>query len=75
MKIHNILNYIIGMIVMLASVSCTDLKDDSFGSVVSSQYIPKTEADISYLVNAAYIPWRETMLLWQGVLRSQELSS
>ena len=38
MKIHNILNYIIGMIVMLASVSCTDLKDDSFGSVVSSQY-------------------------------------
>lgn len=75
MKIHNILNYIIGMIVMLASVSCTDLKDDSFGSVVSSQYIPKTEADISYLVNAAYIPWRETMLLWQGVLRSQELSA
>ena len=55
--------------------SCTELKDDSFGSVVASQYQPKTEADVSYLVNAAYIPWRQTMLLWQGVVRSQELSA
>lgn len=55
------------------ATSCTDLKHESFGSIVSSQYEPKTEADISYLVNAAYIPWRETMLLWQGVVRSQEL--
>lgn len=61
--------------VLLSSVSCTQLKDESFGSIVSSQYVPKTEADISYLVNAAYIPWRQTMLLWQGVVRSQELSA
>lgn len=53
--------------------SCTELKDDSYGNVVSSQYNPKTEADISYLVNAAYVSWRETMLQWNGVVRGQEL--
>jgi len=60
---------------MLAATvsSCTDLKDESYGQVVSTKYQPKTEADISYVVNAAYIPWRQTMLLWQGVVRSQEL--
>lgn len=61
--------------VLLSSTACTELKDESFGSIVSSQYVPKTEADISYLVNAAYIPWRETMLQWNGVVRSQELSA
>ena len=53
--------------------SCTELKDDSYGSVIGSQYNPKTDADISYLVNAAYVPWRETLLLWNGVVRGQEL--
>ena len=39
----------------------------------SPQTNPTTEADRSNLVSAAYIPWRETMLLWNGVVRSQEL--
>jgi starch-binding outer membrane protein, SusD/RagB family len=55
------------------TISCTELKDDSYGNVVSTQYNPQTEADISYLVNAAYVSWRETMLLWNGVVRGQEL--
>jgi hypothetical protein len=38
-------------------------------------YNPQTETDMSYLVNAAYVGWRETMLLWNGVVRSQELSA
>lgn len=58
---------------MMGSTSCTELLDESYTQVVSSQYSPKTDADISYLVNAAYIPWRQTMLLWNGVVRSQEL--
>ncbi len=53
--------------------SCTELKDDSYGNVIASQYNPQTDADISYLVNAAYVSWRETMLLWNGVVRGQEL--
>ncbi len=74
MKYRNIIN-VIGIAGMLAATvsSCTDLKDESYGQVVSTKYQPKTEADISYVVNAAYIPWRQTMLLWQGVVRSQEL--
>lgn len=54
------------------STSCTKLLDDSYGNVVGSQYSPKTDADISYLINAAYVPWRETLLLWNGVLRGQQ---
>lgn len=54
------------------STSCTELLDDSYGNVIGSQYSPKTDADISYLINAAYVPWRETMLLWNGVLRGQQ---
>ena len=49
--------------------------DDSYGQVVSENYAPKTEEEVSYLVNAAYIPWRETLLQWNGVVRSQELSA
>lgn len=54
------------------STSCTELLDDSYGNVIGSQYSPKTDADISYLINAAYVPWRETMLQWNGVLRGQQ---
>ncbi|WP_461639378.1 RagB/SusD family nutrient uptake outer membrane protein [Labilibaculum euxinus] len=52
--------------------SCTELLDDSYGNVIGSQYSPETDADISFLVNAAYVPWRETMLLWNGVVRGQQ---
>lgn len=58
---------------LFSTFSCTDLVDDSHGSVISENYAPSTETDISALVNAAYIPWRKTMLLWNGVVRAQEL--
>ena len=58
---------------LLGNTACTDLLHDSYGQVVSEDYVPKTEEDVSYLVNAAYIPWRETLLQWNGVVRAQEL--
>ena len=58
---------------IFSNTSCTEMIDDSYTQVVSEKYTPKNDADISYLVNAAYIPWRQTMLLWNGVVRSQEL--
>jgi len=74
MKTNIFLKGLCTIIVFIAlCTSCTNLKDESFGKVVSSQYKPKTDADISYLINAAYVPWRETMLLWNGVVRGQEL--
>lgn len=66
--------YILPLIVIISLLSsCTDLLDDSYGSVISEKFVPETESEISYLVNAAYVPWRETMLLWNGVVRAQEL--
>lgn len=56
-----------------AATSCTDLVHDSYGQVVSEEYSPMTEKDVSYLVNAAYVPWRQTLLQWNGVVRAQEL--
>lgn len=61
--------------ILLNITSCTDLKDDSYGTIPSDRYKPTTEEEIGYLVNAAYVSWRETMLLWNGVVRSQELSA
>ncbi|MEO8254974.1 MAG: RagB/SusD family nutrient uptake outer membrane protein, partial [Flavobacterium sp.] len=63
----------ISIIILSSTFSCTNLVDDSYGSVILENYTPKTETDISALVNAAYIPWRKTMLLWNGVVRAQEL--
>jgi hypothetical protein len=63
----------ISTIMLFSTFSCTELVDDSYGSVISENYTPSTETDISALVNAAYIPWRKTMLLWNGVVRAQEL--
>ena len=51
---------------LLGNTACTDLLHESYGQVVSEDYVPKTEEDVSYLVNAAYIPWRETLLQWNG---------
>ena len=42
---------------LLGNTACTDLLHESYGQVVSEDYVPKTEEDVSYLVNAAYIPW------------------
>lgn len=60
---------------LLCTTSCTELLDESYGSVVSENYHPQSDLEISALVNAAYIPWRKTMLLWNGVVRTQELSA
>lgn len=60
---------------LFGNMACTSLIDDSYGQVVSDAYSPENETDISALVNAAYIPWRETLLQWNGIVRSQELSA
>ena len=71
---NNILIKILSAVILVlgVSTSCTELLDDSYGNVVGSQYNPTSDADISYLINAAYVPWRETLLLWNGVLRGQQ---
>lgn len=70
-----IIYFIIITVIISISTSCVDLLDESYGSVISEKFSPKNEQEVSYLVNAAYVPWRETMLLWNGVVRAQELSA
>ena len=38
---------------LIGNTACTKLLDGSYGQVVSNQYSPKTEEEVSYLVNAA----------------------
>ena len=43
-----ILSYgLLASMALMGTTSCTNLLDESYGKVVSSQYNPKTEADIS----------------------------
>lgn len=57
------------------TTSCTDLIDDSYTNVPSDVFKPESDTDISALVSAVYIPWRKTMLLFNGIVRSQELNA
>ncbi len=70
---HKIIYFLLTIIIYAGFTSCIDLIGESYGLVISEKFTPKTEEEVSYLVNAAYVPWRETMLLWNGVVRAQEL--
>ncbi len=60
---------------MLSTVSCTDFKHDSYDRVVSSQFSIQSDEEVGFLVGNAYVPWRRTMLLFDGIVRSQQLSA
>lgn len=59
------------LILALSIVSCTDLEDRNYNTIVADEFTP-TEDDVAALVGSGYTAWRETLLLWNGVWRSQE---
>lgn len=61
---------------LLGSVlsACTKLKDQNYGSFVSSQFTP-TEGDIASLFGSAYGNWRTLMELQTGFYYSQEITA
>lgn len=63
--------YVIVAIAFMAS--CTKLKDESYDKIISNQFNPTT-SDLAALKGAAYINWRQSLLLWDGLWRAQELS-
>lgn len=66
---------IIGLIVILAlNQSCTKLKNESYDSVIADEFVA-SGSDLTALVGSAYVPWRHTMLLWNGVVRAQMLTA
>lgn len=57
-----------------AAGSCTDLKDTSYNSIVADGFQP-TDEDVASLLSSGYVSWRKTMLLWNGVVRAEELGA
>jgi len=65
---------IIVLIIAAASLSCTKLEDRSYNSIIAEQFKPSGD-DLAALLGSAYVPWRQTLLLWNGVARAQMLPS
>lgn len=59
---------------MITGASCTELKDESFDTIISSEFTP-TDEDLAALAGSAYTNWREVLLQWNGVYRANELSA
>jgi len=53
--------------------SCTNLKDESFNTIIASQF-KAGDQDLAALAGAAYVNWRILLLQWNGVYRANETS-
>ena len=62
---------IIAMLLVLGS--CTELEDTNYNTLVARDFTP-TDSDIAAIVSSGYIAWRQTMLDWNGIWRTQEVS-
>jgi len=60
--------------IFFACQSCTKLEDRSYHDIIAEQFTPSGD-DLGALLGAAYVPWRQTLLLWNGVARAQMLSA
>ena len=56
----------------LSAVSCTELEDTSYNSIIADGFQPTNE-DVGSLLASAYVSWRKTFLLWNGVARAEML--
>lgn len=74
MKTKIIYTCLIGAAALLGISSCTDLKDTNYTNVVADGFQP-TDEDVASLLSSAYVSWRKTMLLWNGVARAEMLST
>lgn len=71
---YKILGKILIFSFAVLTFSCTDLKDESFDSIIASQFSPE-ESDLAALKGAAYVNWREVMLEWNGLHRANEVTA
>ncbi|SDL13216.1 Starch-binding associating with outer membrane [Catalinimonas alkaloidigena] len=56
----------------LCMVGCTDLKDESYDTIIAEQFTP-AEDDIGSLIASAYVPWRNLFNKWQSYFWAQEI--
>jgi starch-binding outer membrane protein, SusD/RagB family len=58
---------------MAFSISCTDLEDQNYDSIIVSDFTPTAE-DLAALAGSAYVNWRAVLLEWNGLYRANEVS-
>ncbi|WEK35027.1 MAG: RagB/SusD family nutrient uptake outer membrane protein [Candidatus Pseudobacter hemicellulosilyticus] len=71
MKKHYRILTLLSLLCLLASPSCTKLKDRSYNELIEKEFTP-TPGDISAFVGSAYVNWRYLLLFWNGLHRAQE---
>lgn len=57
-----------------ATISCTKLEDKNYTNIMADGFQPSDD-DVAALLSSAYVSWRKTFLLWNGVARAQMLST
>ncbi|WP_405324902.1 RagB/SusD family nutrient uptake outer membrane protein [Leeuwenhoekiella sp. LLG6367-2.1] len=68
-------SYKIIVLSLLVSLnSCTKLEDTNYNSLIADEFEP-TSSDIAAMVSSAYVDWRNTLLLWNGIWRTQEVTA
>ena len=72
-KIYKIVRYcLVCCCAATALSSCTELDETSYNSIIAEGFQPQND-DLGSLLASAYVPWRKTFLLWNGVARAQML--
>ncbi|TRZ45912.1 RagB/SusD family nutrient uptake outer membrane protein [Robertkochia solimangrovi] len=65
----------VGVVLSLLSIgSCTQLEDGNYSTIVAEDFNP-TDEDVAALIGSGYTAWRQTLLFWNGVWRSQEVTA
>lgn len=74
MKIYKLKNWLIILLISVASSGCTELYDESYNEIIADQFKP-TEKDIPALIGSAYTQLRASMLDFDGIWRYQEITA
>lgn len=70
-NILNIRSTVLAGLVFLSA--CTELEDTNLNTLVAKDFVP-TETDIAAIVSSGYVAWRQTLLEWNGIWRTQEVT-
>lgn len=70
--IRKIRNSVFAFLVIMG-VSCTELKDESWNTIIASQF-SATDQDLAALAGSAYVNWRAVLMQWNGLYRANEVS-
>ena len=66
---------VVGFAAILLPISCTELVNEDYGSIIVTDDWEPSESDITALLGSAYVPWDAIMLQWNGYWRAQEITA